>query len=183
MIDRQIVEYCAPTLAGIKAGSLFRCAFENTDSLLTELFRLNDMLLDKGVEVTALEWRSNTALIYLYRPSQLDRYLRQDQVRAFLQKLGYETACRRSLLRRLRERVREAEEFPHEIGLFLGYPLGDVVGFIENRGRNCKSCGLWKVYCDPQSAEMTFKKFRKCTQVYCRKHREGVPLIKLTVAA
>ena len=29
--------------------------------------------------------------------------------------------------------LRLSEEFPHEIGLFLDYPLEDVKGFIENR--------------------------------------------------
>lgn len=30
-------------------------------------------------------------------------------------------------------------------GLFLGYPLEDVKGFIENNGRNCKSCGVFRI--------------------------------------
>ena len=39
-------------------------------------------------------------------------------------------------------------KFPHEIGIFLGYPLADVAGFIRNKGRNCKCIGTWKVYGD-----------------------------------
>ena len=31
-------------------------------------------------------------------------------------------------------RLQENEGFPHEIGLFLGYPPEDVLGFIENKG-------------------------------------------------
>lgn len=31
-------------------------------------------------------------------------------------------------------------EFPHEIGLFLGYPLGDVKGFIKHKA---KTASVW----------------------------------------
>ena len=31
---------------------------------------------------------------------------------------------------------REKEKFPHEIGLILEYPIWDVKGFIEHKGRD-----------------------------------------------
>lgn len=34
--------------------------------------------------------------------------------------------------------------FPHDRRAF-GYPLTDVVGFIENQGRNFTRCGCWKL--------------------------------------
>ena len=40
----------------------------------------------------------------------------------------------------------EAADFPHEIGVFLGYPLEDVVGFIRHRGKCFTCCGCWKSY-------------------------------------
>ena len=45
---------------------------------------------------------------------------------------------------RLIKRLNEDAEFPHEIGLFPGYPPEDVRGFIENRAersvqRRCSS--------------------------------------------
>lgn len=49
-------------------------------------------------------------------------------------------------------------EFPHEIGLFLGYPLCDVRGFIEDaRGGVCLGCGYWKVYGEVEEREKLFK--------------------------
>lgn len=35
------------------------------------------------------------------------------------------------MLEQLRSRLHGSEEFPHEIGVFLGYPLNDVLGFIK----------------------------------------------------
>ena len=54
------------------------------------------------------------------------------------------------ILYRVSERYRAHMEgkgdFPHEIGLLLGYPPEDVIGFIENRGQNPLYIGYWKVY-------------------------------------
>ena len=73
--------------------------------------------------------------------------------------------------------------FPHEIGLFLGYPLQDVLGFIENRGQGSKLVGTWKVYGDEEAARRTFARYKKCTAVYSRCLKEGTPLEKLAVRA
>lgn len=49
------------------------------------------------------------------------------------------------------------ESCPHEIGLFLGYPLDDVKSFIKNKGKNCICCRYWKVYHHPEQAQKTFR--------------------------
>ena len=35
-------------------------------------------------------------------------------------------------------------DFPHEISVFLGYPLKDVKCFISRRGSGYHMCGEWK---------------------------------------
>ena len=82
----------------------------------------------------------------------------------------------------LRKRFAEETGFPHEIGLFLGYPLGDVKGYIEYAGRNSKCSGCWKVYCNECEAMKAFAKFDKCKQVYKKIFQEGRGLSKLTVS-
>ena len=70
-----------------------------------------------------------------------------------------------------------------EIGLFLGYPVEDVLGFIENAGQNCKCCGCWKVYCNECEAVRTFARYKKCRDIYKRLWQEGRSVLQLTVAA
>ena len=94
--------------------------------------------------------------------------------------VGEEAAA---LLAQLAERLCCEQDFPHEIGVFLGYPLSDVVGFIENSGRNFTCCGCWKAYGDPQAAQRHFAQLRKCTAVYLRLFHSGTPILRLTVAA
>lgn len=76
----------------------------------------------------------------------------------------------------------EGREFPHEIGLFLGYPIEDVKGFIENKAECAKCVGCWKVYGDEEKAQKAFDKYKKCERVYRQQWSNGRPLVKLTVA-
>ena len=69
------------------------------------------------------------------------------------------------------------------MGLFLGYPLEDVKGFIANGGRNCTCCGCWKCYGDPEEARRRFARYRRCTALYRRRFAQGATLSQLTVAA
>ena len=80
-------------------------------------------------------------------------------------------------------RCNASKEFPHEIGVFLGYPLEDVTGFINNTGKNFRYSGIWKVYGDEKEAEKRFYKYKKCTEIYTRLWNNGRSLWQLTVAA
>ena len=63
----------------------------------------------------------------------------------------------------------EGEEFPHEIGLFLGYPPEDVEGFCRYQGQNYKLCGRWKVYGDREAACRRFQRYDHCRDALCRR--------------
>ena len=81
----------------------------------------------------------------------------------------------------LMKRLKDSEDFPHEIGLFLGYPPEDVRGFIDNHARNCKYLGFWKVYGDVEKAKKIFAKYERCTEVYRRKWSMGASLPSLII--
>lgn len=103
--------------------------------------------------------------------------------RQFLRRLGYEPAETDGLLAQLARRLQTQPEFPHEIGVFLGYPLQDVIGFIENQGRNFTCCGFWKSYSDPAETQACFACYRKCVHTYVKRFEEGTPIEKLAVLA
>ena len=86
-------------------------------------------------------------------------------------------------IERLKSRFDKGEDFPHEIGVFLDYPLGDVIGFIENSGHNYKCSGCWKVYCDECESRRLFAMYQKCRDIYTRLYEQGRSVFQLTVAA
>lgn len=183
MSEELLVVHCSPTLAGMKTGSLFCCRPHTCKALEEELNRLNQMLNPRGVYLYILRENAAGTLVYVFRPKQLSRDFSRPQVNAFLKEQGYQTGNVTCMVAQLSMRLCRDEGFPHEIGLFLGYPLADVQGFIRNKGRNCKYCGYWKVYDQEEQAKKLFCRYQKCTRVYCQKLREGLPLLRLTVTA
>lgn len=183
MLEHGLIEYCAPTLAGIKSANLFNYHFSSKDYAVQELNDLNQKLNEKGVYVEALLWKENSVLIYVYRRSHLIKELQQDSVKEFLTSYGYIDNRIEICLHHLKERLWEYDGFPHEIGVFLGYPLEDVIGFIQHEGRDCKCCGLWKVYCNEVETKKLFEKMQKCTKIYLQVFAEGRTISKMTVCA
>ncbi|GLB32285.1 hypothetical protein LAD12857_42080 [Lacrimispora amygdalina] len=183
LLERHLIEYCSPTLASLKTANLFNHSFTSKEELNRQLEYLNLQLGEKGISLIELYRRGNKALIYVYRKSHLMKDLNRPGVSRFLKNYGYETMDVDLALARLKIRLKEEEGFPHEIGLFLGYPLGDVIGFIRNSGKNCKCLGCWKVYCNECEAVKTFARYQKCRTIYSRLWRNGRTVWQLTVAA
>ena len=130
-LEAAIIEHCSPTLAGLKPASLFRYRPEEPQSFIPQFSLWRDALRCRGLELIILKGcrRSGAYLVYLYRPGALERVLSGSALREFLAAEGYDIAeSARDLLRQLARRLCLAEDFPHEIGLFLGYPLEDVIG-------------------------------------------------------
>lgn len=178
MSEELIVRHCAPTLANLKTGSLFVCPITDRPSFFSSLRSLNELLVPKGLRALPLRIREHSALVYLYRPSRLKKDLEDPAAIKILQDHGY--SCYGKCLPKLIERVRASEEFPHEIGLFLGYPPEDVQGFLDHQP--CKCSGCWKVYGDENKAKKTFDLYKKCERVYCQQLARGIDIKRLTVA-
>ena len=183
MSEENLVRQCAPTLAGIKTGTIFPVSFETKAELTTDIRDLNRILVPKGLRLLPLCYRENrTALLYLYRPSELRQDLRDRLAEVLLNEAGYPAHGSEQCVACLVRRFRESGEFPHEVGLFISYPPQDVRGFIENHAVNYKCAGLWKVYGDVELAQSLFTKFRKCTDIYCALWRAGSSIDQLAVA-
>ncbi len=181
MPEDRLVWHCAPTLAGIKTGSMYQCSFESAPELWEFLRGFNRSLGEKGLRMLPLRTQGNSALVYLYRPGRLARDLQNEEARRILLEQGYDLRQPGSCVCQLIRRFRTREGFPHEVGLFLGYPPEDVRGFIEHRP--CRSCqGFWKVYGDREKAERLFRSYRKCTETYCALFSRGRSIRQLAVA-
>ena len=182
MSEKTLVRHCSPTLAGIKTGSLFTAEATDADALRQTLRRYNRTLGAKGVRLLPLRWRNGRALLYVYRPARLTQDLQADGARQLLRRCGYPTEDATRCVVRLMHRVCEGPEFPHEIGLFLGYPPEDVRGFIENETRNYKFTGYWKVYGDEERSRALFDKFERCTRCYLASWARGTGVERLALA-
>ena len=185
---------CAPTLAGVKPASLFRWTPERTAGQAgcgvcaggeTETW-WGRVLSPFGIRMRLMKRCPFTGgrLVYLYREQWLHRILDTEEIRGFLSGMGYDVTWNSvGLLHQLGQRLCAEARFPHEIGVFLGYPLEDVTGFIENHGRNYTCLGCWKAYGDPEIARQRFEQFHRCTAACQESVRAGVPLTEFIATA
>ena len=193
MFEQELIEHCSPTLASIKAASLFTYTYKSLKELHVRVTYWNSKMKRKGITFDILSENVgvNKALIYVYRRADLEKILNRDEIRSFLLNHGYliddneivgGVNCENIILQ-LKKKFEKLNQFPHEIGIFLGYPIGDVKGFIENHGCNCKCTGYWKVYCNEEEATKTFRKYKKCRDIYMNLWIIGRSVMQLTVAA
>ena len=182
MSEETVVRNCAPTLAGIKTGNLFRCRYDSIVEMRDSVRFWNRKLHSKGVRILPLRYCGHHALIYLYRPAQQADDLHNDQAKAILRHCGYRPDTAEKCIATLMQRMRESDDFPHEIGLFLGYPPEDVSGFIAHHACGYKCAGCWKVYGDEQKCRRLFAKYKQCTRIYETCLARGRDIVSMTVA-
>lgn len=55
----------------------------------------------------------------------------------------------------------QSEEFPHEIGVFLGYPLKDVLGFMGYGKNELVEVRNWRIYGDKEISYEVYNNFMR----------------------
>ena len=143
-IQEKAAEQCAPVIFGIKPSNLLIIEQSYAKAL-------KSLVETTGLKVRCFEHREERQVWFMFREEPLYRQLMDPDNRAFMKQFGYtEDMTMDEMLvyaaKRFREYKAGKADFPHEMGIFLGYPLGDVKGFIEHHGRNCLCSGYWKVY-------------------------------------
>ena len=178
-----MIEQCAPVLASLKPAGLFRYETRDCADLARRVKNWNTQLNPKGLRVRVLKGcvLNHRYLVYVYRESKLAAVLADEKVQSFLRQEGYrlpeagEAPDVGNMLTQLSRKLCCSAEFPHEIGVFLGYPLGDVVGFIENRGKNFTCCGCWKSYGDPDAAQKHFDQLSSLSAAVPQRNTHSPP--------
>ena len=177
MSEDLVISQCSPTMAGLKTGNLFTCPMEDKKMLNESIRRMNMKLVPRGVRLLPVKYLEKRVLIYMYRPDRLRADLKDAQALSILSEKAYPIDNVDKCVAELVRRVNSQETFPHEIGLFLGYPLCDVRGFIEDaRGGVCLGCGYWKGYGEVEEREKLFKRYERCSRCICEKMDCGTPL-------
>ena len=176
MIEERIVRFCAPVLSGIKTGSLFNTCGIDDSILYDEVYDAQKKLERFGINIRLFFTNGTKPLVYVYRERALEKDLTNTDTQAFLTPLGYAAFDVESALFHLAERLHTHDGFPHEIGLFLSYPLADVKDFVKFGSKCAKMQRHWCVFNDEEQAKKCFAAYDKCHAVCLSRYREGQPL-------
>ena len=161
-VELQLALQCAPLIAGLKPSNLFNIPCEG-------VCQVRELIRDTGISMYVLFSTGRKAAVLLYRRESLEEYMEQEPVKRMLHKLGYQDTSLEAVLpvfrMRYRRYMQERRDFPHEMGLLLGYPVEDVRGFIEHQGRDYLCTGYWKVYENRSSSYSSGLSTRK--KIWC----------------
>lgn len=166
--------HCSPVLMGLKPSNLVSFSKEKCPEVPEYAAHYTDKLKEEGIRMELICSCRKHHLLLVYRPEMLEAYLSQKEARQILEKAGYpKNGTLDEMIAHLKQRYAKKQEFPHEIGIFLGYPLEDVKGFQKYGGDGCKMCGYWKVYSDVDTAKMLFAQFDRCREFIVNQLQNG----------
>lgn len=171
-IEELAAGQCAPVIFNIKPSNLLIIDKQYARAL-------KSLIVSTGLKARCFDHSSGKQVWFLFREDALREYLSDAANREFIAEFGYdEDMSLEDMLNYAAKRFRMHKtgkiDFPHEMGVFLGYPLGDVKGFIEHKGRNCLCTGYWKVYENEQKARETFQLYATVKQLAMDMVRKGM---------
>lgn len=152
-VELQLILHCAPVLKGLKAANTI-CLPEH------QLKNVPSLLEPKNIHMKVLYRGNQGAVVLIYREKRLLMVVNQVKSCAYLLEQGYRPIHVTESIDRLQDRVESYYkgnmEFPHELGLFLEYPLEDIIEYRKQKGKKFIINGYWKVYGQAERARNIF---------------------------
>ena len=106
-------------------------------------------------------------MVFVYDQWLLEAALLKEGVSSYLSHKGYDVGSGvERVLTQLFSRLSLPAQFPHEVGVFLGYPLEDVAAYEKHAGTKSKFSGSWAVYGDVAAAQAKMELYKRCS-VFC----------------
>lgn len=159
--ERILAFHCAPSLCGLKASNLINCSLEDFPMLEQDILDLNSTFHPK-ISFKILNCKKKRALILVYQKEKLEEVLFEKSNFDYLIKKNYPSEKNIELIfHHLQKNVEESASFPHEIGVFLGYDLDDIIQF-ERGNKECMYTGYWQVYSKVEEKKKLFHRFTTC---------------------
>lgn len=148
---------------GVKPAELLRIrhCYEgvNSEGLRVCLYR-RDIYETLGLDYVELKVEAGGSLVLFYNPPVLAATLAEPRNRRWLERLGYpENGTTGQMLDELCRRAQETP-VPHEVGIFIGYPLKDVAGFMRRLPSTPLHGGAWRIYGDVGESLARMKIYR-----------------------
>lgn len=156
---RYLMIVLAPLLSGRKPSVLFnlRNIAANERASFMRNWEKCKVQAALVLRISFYELKKNERItqVFCYRHRLLREVFCDRKKMRFLRERGFDVYSGMDfVLKEMFHRMERGRDFPHEIGVLLGYPLDDVKGFIQDKYAFNKK-GLWKTYGqDEKSVEL-----------------------------
>ena len=152
----------SPTLKGIKPSYLMIFGKNKNRDFFNVWKEYKDYIkTNLNIEFIELKETDKSIHVLFYKSKILKNILKTETNRKFLSYFGYKNF---DMIEECLIQLRNRYELScsHEIGVFLGYPVHDVVHFIYPTKKECLLNGYWKVFKDKENAEKVFNAYDNC---------------------
>ncbi|MDD4602034.1 hypothetical protein SDC9_11490 [bioreactor metagenome] len=170
-----LVENLASTIVGNKPSTILTMADTRTLPLLT-IWRCAGLSVLSGmiIHFKILSKSAKKETVLFYREDILTNCINDRGNRSFLQTMGYPVdsglhAC----LEVLEERFQGC--CPHEVGVLLGIPLKDVLGFMQVSDLPLTCRRHWCIYGNPEESLAIMQQYLNDQSYVCRLMAKGLP--------
>ncbi|MCR5764308.1 MAG: DUF3793 family protein [Treponema sp.] len=171
--EQMIVYFGAPALCGLKSANLL--SVKSNQFSAEKILEWNCRLSSLGKKIIPVIRSSSNVLLFIYDERLLYKALCGKEQILYLMGKKYPIAKGLdALVQELLARMSGQMSFPHEVGLFLGYPLEDVVSFEKDGGRSSKYSGMWQVYGNVEDARRKMMLYRQCSLTCSRYFNMGI---------
>lgn len=175
-LETQLVVQCTPILAGLKPSNLL--IVPNW-----AVGKLEEVLEETEFSFYCMSVQKDKVVFLIYRFTELLSYLNKTEVQKLLKELGYGICGIYDMLEIVSEKYEahliKRSEFPHELGVLLGYPVVDVRGFMKHKGKNFLYSGYWKVYGNLSETKQLFYEFEQAKVVVMQLYFLGYSIMDI----
>lgn len=156
----RLLDLIGATMVGVKPAELLNIPVNKggTKNLALEELRVY-FLRDKNIKLREIKIQNGRVQVFFYHSNSLDNALCNKVNLRFLRGLGYpQQYSVEGYVNYLITRL-GSKDFPHEIGLFLGYPLKDVLGYIGHPSLKLVKINGWKIYGNDKLSNQRYESF------------------------
>lgn len=140
-IELQLAFQCAPLITGLKVSNLFQIDSRHYK-------RLCEILDKSNFSFCGLGGRNGSVSLLIYQKEWLEQFLQQEEVRILMHRLGYRDLHLERVLTKFRSRyiryMQKKQQFPHEMGVLLGYPPEEWKALLYTKERTLCVRGIGK---------------------------------------
>jgi hypothetical protein len=171
--EKRLLKTISPVIKGIKPAEIISLPKSEEDveyklKILTNMYRICDK-----IQGEIINYSSKSIKVFIYNEYALQNILHRKNIRNFLATCGYSLSY--SLEDYLKELFAKISmgQIPDEIGIFLGYPLKDVMGFMGVINLPLTKVNYWRIYGDSNISDKLYDNIQKV-----KRHTEKLLLHK-----
>lgn len=169
--------HAGPAIAGQKTGTML--SFTPSGRNLMAVWRRYSDAVTEALPAAykVLRETEKGITVLFYQPEAMKARLEAAEVRDFLRNFAYPLEGVDVMLTCLTQRFDKG--CPHEIGVFLGYPIEDIQAFMSDNCHQCLMTGYWKVYANPENALAQFRLYDKVRHRILALLKKGISPLSL----